>query len=344
MAAGPAGGKPRFLITIDTEGDNLWSRPRMITTRNAESLPRFQALCERYGLKPTYLTTYEMAESPAFVEFGLDVLRRGTGEIGAHPHAWNNPPLEPLTADDLRHQPFMIEYPPRLIERKLATLTGLLEDTFGTKMRSHRAGRWSFDETYARALVAIGYRVDCSVTPGVSWRGHLGDPGGRGGSDFTRFPSDAYFVDPEAINRPGASPLLEIPMTIVPSGWPSLEGLRRAAGRIPLARRAINRVAPAVHWMRPDRRNGQTMIRLARGAAARGQAFVEFMIHSSELMPGGSPMFPRARDIERLYGDLESLFAVAGNTCVGRTLEEYYQEALATPALRAGRPVNGHHG
>ncbi len=35
---------PRFLITIDTEGDNLWSLPREITTSNAKFLPRFQNL------------------------------------------------------------------------------------------------------------------------------------------------------------------------------------------------------------------------------------------------------------------------------------------------------------
>jgi hypothetical protein len=49
-----------FLITVDTEGDNLWARPRELTTHNAAWLPRFQALCERYGLKPTYLTAWEM--------------------------------------------------------------------------------------------------------------------------------------------------------------------------------------------------------------------------------------------------------------------------------------------
>ena len=66
--------KPAFLITIDTEGDDLWSRPREITTRNAEFLPRFQQLCERYGFKPTWLVDYEMACCPVFGEFGRDVL------------------------------------------------------------------------------------------------------------------------------------------------------------------------------------------------------------------------------------------------------------------------------
>ena len=82
-----------FLISIDTEGDDLWSVPAEVTTENARYLPRFQSLCERHGLKPTWLTNYEMAESPVFGEFGRDVLRRGAGEIGMHLHAWDSPPL-----------------------------------------------------------------------------------------------------------------------------------------------------------------------------------------------------------------------------------------------------------
>src|ERR1700675_1374261 len=100
-----------FIITIDPEGDDLWSKPREITTRNAQYLPRFQSLCERFGFKPVYLTNYEMATSDAFVEFGRDVLARGTGEIGMHLHAWNSPPLVPLTRDDFHYQPYLIEYP-----------------------------------------------------------------------------------------------------------------------------------------------------------------------------------------------------------------------------------------
>jgi len=42
---------------------------------NAEHLPRFQSLCERFGFKPVYLTNYEIAMSDVFVEFARDVLR-----------------------------------------------------------------------------------------------------------------------------------------------------------------------------------------------------------------------------------------------------------------------------
>ena len=63
-----------FLITIDTEGDDIWSRRSSIETRNASFLPRFQSLCENYGLKPTYLVNFEMANDRGFVEFGRDLI------------------------------------------------------------------------------------------------------------------------------------------------------------------------------------------------------------------------------------------------------------------------------
>ncbi len=65
---------PAFLITIDTEGDNLWQKHDSITTENARYLPRFQQLCEKYGFKPVYLTNYEMAIDPFYIEFARDVI------------------------------------------------------------------------------------------------------------------------------------------------------------------------------------------------------------------------------------------------------------------------------
>ena len=48
------------------------------------------------------------------------------------------------------------------------------------------------------------------------------------------------------------------------------------------------------------------------------------MIHSSELMPGGSPNFPTERSIERLYETLESLFAFAAARFRPVTMGECY--------------------
>ena len=72
-----------------------------------------------------------------------------------------------------------------------------------------------------------------------------------------------------------------------------------------------------------------------RAIVAGGRGHGEFMIHSSELMPGGSPRYPTARSIEALYGCLERLFAAARRDLVGLTLREYHDRFVAArPADR----------
>lgn len=302
-----------FIITIDTEGDDAWNSGRDITTRNALYLPRFQDLCERHGLRPTYLVDYEMALSPVFVEFGRDVLRRDQGEIGMHLHAWNSPPIVPLTNDDARLKPFLIEYPEGVLRAKIDFMTKLLGDVFDTPITSHRAGRWALDEPYAQALISCGYLTDCSVTPHVNWHKTLGAH--TGGADYRHFPETPYFMSPYDIRRPGRSPLLEVPMTI--------------SKRCPHALRAYTHTLDPIlgnRWLRPNGHNRRAMMSQVAEAAADGAPHVEFMLHSSELMPAGSPTFPDTPSIERLYADLEELFETSINLFKPATLDEFRQQ------------------
>jgi hypothetical protein len=321
------GQRPSFLVTIDTEGDNLWARPKTVTTRNARFLGRFQRLCESYGLRPTYLVTWEMADAAEFRDFACDVLERGAGEIGMHLHAWSTPPHTPLTEDDDRHLPYLIEYPRSQMAAKIAALTDKLEDTFRTPITSHRAGRWGFDATYATLLAARGYRVDCSITPGVSWASSPGDPRGHGGPNYAGYPSSAYRLDLDDISESGHSGLVEVPVTTfrvhrrTPTDW-----ARRRLEHRRLAALGMERLFPRAHWLRPDGRNGRRLPRLLDSARAERRDYVQFMLHSSELMPGGSPRFRSARSVEALYQDLERLFSAAAGCFVGRTLGEYRDE------------------
>jgi hypothetical protein len=319
--------RPAFLITIDTEGDNLWANPREITTENARFLPRFQTLCERYDLKPTWLTNWEMVESPVYREFAHDVLDRGAGEIGMHLHAWNNPPLISLTDDDFACNPFLTQYPEPVMREKIRVLTDRLESAFGVAMRSHRAGRWGFNEAYARMLIETGYRIDCSVTPHVCWKqGYM-----PGEVDYRGFPEHAYRMDPDAIACESAeSPLLELPVTILRRDRGLIE--RAAAGALSLhrfGRRITGRFLPEVRWLRPNGRNGRELIETMQLALADGRGYVEFMLHSSEFMPGGSPRFQTEAQIESLFEDIERLFAAASECCVGMTLCEYEQRVVS---------------
>lgn len=309
-----------FLITIDTEGDDLWSRPRHITTRNAAFVDRFQRLCEEFGFRPTWLVNHEMARSTEFVAFAWDVLDRGTGEIGMHLHAWNSPPRMPLTRDDLHHQPFLTEYPEEVMEAKIDHLTQLLRSRFGAGVVSHRGGRWAMDARYARLLVRHGYQVDCSVTPGVDWSGTQGAPTGRGGPDYRRFPRRAYRMDLERIDREGDSPLLEVPMTVMPS---RLHRHLPWAYAVPGLRRFAWRHRPAQQWLYPDGRNLTSMVEVVRASRRCGAAYLEMVLHSSELMPGGSPGLADGAAIERLYGDLRALFTEVACHGRGMTLSEF---------------------
>lgn len=328
-----------FIVSVDTEGDNLWARPKEITTRNARFLPRFQRLCERFGVRPTYLVNHEMAMSQTFVEFARDVLARNAAEVGMHLHAWNSPPLVDLTGDDFHHQPYLIEYPPQTMREKIRRLTRLLEDRFERPIVSHRAGRWAFDGRYAALLAAEGYRIDCSVTPGVDWRGNLGDPRGRGGTNYADFPARPYFFDAGDIARPADGPLLEVPMTVMSSAL-----YRRAPRlyRIPLLCRALNGLSPALAWLCPIQaslraplaRNLEVMLAVARVARSAGLRHLQLTLHSSELMPGGSPHLRDAADIERLYDALETLFDAVARWCRAMTLAEFHAACAEQRAER----------
>ena len=112
----------KFLISIDTEGDNLWKWcvGKPITTENAKYLPRFQELCEKYGFKPTYLTNYEMVKDPFFANYFKKKSNNNLCEIGMHLHSWNSPPDHDLEIrnDVSAGAPFITEYPPEIISKK----------------------------------------------------------------------------------------------------------------------------------------------------------------------------------------------------------------------------------
>jgi hypothetical protein len=208
---------------------------------------------------------------------------------------------------------------------KVELMTRLLEDTFGTRMLSHRGGRWAFNETYAQILIDNGYEVDCSVTPNVSWKDTPGDPEGAGGPDFSRFPDHAYFIDPSDISRPGDSTLLELPMSIMRCTFEPANRMRGIFGEFKPVRKVLNALFPPLIWLRPGKSSLKEMLGLVKRAAREGRDYVEFMLHSSEFMPGGSPTFTTTGHIEDLYRDMDRLFDAASRHFKGYTLAEYYE-------------------
>ncbi|MBT4730523.1 deacetylase [Candidatus Woesearchaeota archaeon] len=313
--------KPAFIITIDVEGDNLWSRPRDIKCRNALFLPRFQELCEKYNLFPVYLTNYEMAMSDFFVEFSNNCIRRKKAEIGMHIHAWNSPPVT-YDKDQYSLQPFLIQYQKKDIVQKIDYLYNVLSDKFSTEIISHRAGRWAINSNYMNELYKKGVRVDCSVTPNTIW--DIGEFNGNSGYiDYTDFPDFEYFVNLNNIKASGSSDFLEVPMTIIRNNTYFKEMRKNK-----ICRRLINRVNPEVSWLRPNGRNAKGMIKTIDAICNSDRKYAEFMIHSSELMPKGSPLFDSNYKVESLYEDIEGLFDYIKDKFYGITLADFYKNKL----------------
>ncbi len=279
-----------FIITIDTEGDNLWSVSDLktpIRTENAKFLQRFQELCEKYGFIPTYLTNYEMANADAMRELGRVGLKKGTLEIGSHEHAWNSPPYFPLIKSPIkRGKPYLGEYPQLVIRKKLEYLTKLLEDTFQCPITSHRGGRWCLNAIIIRELDRLGYTVDCTCTPGISWKRDRGWSIGSRGTDWSSYENRPFILDYPLGNGRKKSGIIEIPVTSV----------KKVKGGTP-------------KWFRPDGSNLMELLGILDYMYERREPYIEFMLHSSELMPGGSPTFVRRGQIEKLYGDLDMLFS-----------------------------------
>jgi hypothetical protein len=209
---------------------------------------------------------------------------------------------------------------------KISFLTDVLENTFGTKMQCHRGGRWGFNNTYARILVERGYLVDCSVTPLTSWTTHSGDPARAGGPDYSRFPQAPYFIDLDDISRVGKSPLLEIPVTAMEMQRKSTEAIRQRFRPGSMPRRALNRLLPPLGLLALNQHNLRISLRVLERSVALKPRCVHVALHSSNLMPGGSPQFPGVKDVEALYDVLHQILAFGSRHFRGATMTEFRRE------------------
>lgn len=292
-----------FIITLDTEADNQWDYDASITTNNTKYLPRFQELCEKYSFIPVWLTDYEMASDEEFVKYFKNKQDKGLCEIGMHLHAWSTPPEYKLGQIE-RERPFIYEYPSEIIEQKVSNITELLKQKFGAAPVSHRAGRWAFNQEYAEILMKHGYLVDCSVTPGINWIKTKGKTGACG-PDFSKEPHNPY--------KYKNTDILEVPVSIKKLNFFDSEritlkrGFRYFIGSLKVE--CFNLLRGKLQWLRPSSDlSFKGLKRLVDQNAKDDTDYLMFMIHSSELMPGGSPNFKTNESIEKLYLLLDKLF------------------------------------
>jgi len=302
----------KFIITIDTEADNQWDHGRDLSVQNIKFVPRFQELCSKYCIKPTYLVTSEICRDHYSREVFGEYSRRQEAEIGAHLHSWTTPPFmdeDGFRENDPEHA-FATELPSDLLNEKILNLTRQIEDSFGKRPTSFRSGRYGLNDDVARSLSENGYLVDSSVTPFVSWVAQKGLHNGRGGPDFIGSPPYPF-----EYKFQGGS-ITEIPITTIPTKFP----LNRNRGIADFYFRNVNNYlllrvlrklfySSQPEWLRPTPEADISLFgELINEAHRIKLPFITMMFHSSELMPGCSKYRPDKESVEVLYILLEDLF------------------------------------
>jgi hypothetical protein len=286
----------KLVISVDVEEQGLFSgryARRGAVVDNIGALERLAFVAEEFHLPLTLLATYPVACSP----LGRRVLggwaeTRGA-EIGAHLHPWNTPPI----CSPPPREPYPCRcIPPPLLAAKLEHLRRAVENGLGVSPTAFRMGRFDLCRNLLPLLPAAGFVVDSSIVP----LRHV-----PGGADHFRFPGEPFrFLGP--------APLTEAPLTMLPwiPGSPRLvQALAvrlgpRAGGWLRVAFRHVAAVGPQPAWFPLT-----SMIAAARLQRLRGGRVMTLMLHSSELMPGATPMFPDARSVARLVRRLRRFLA-----------------------------------
>lgn len=302
-----------FILTLDTEGDNQWDHGRALSVENIKYVPRFQELCNKYKIKPTYLVTSEVCNDVFAKKLFKDYQSHGLAEIGAHLHSWTTPPF--LDRKGFRHNdsihPFASELPEDILNEKIRYITDQIETSFGQRPFSFRSGRFGFNDKVARVLIQNSYIVDSSITPYTNWSDNRGLADDKGGPDFSEkqpFPFE-YIMS-------GSSTLIEIPVTIIPTVF-LLKGnnkltryyFRNVDRKMPLRQVKKYFFPNQPLWLRPfDWTVADHFRQLIDEANRIELPYFVMMFHSSELMPGCSIYRKDNDSIERLYNQLETFF------------------------------------
>jgi hypothetical protein len=292
-------------VTIDCECDKgaQWRTQRPLRFEGIQEGvgQRLAPLFRHHGAKPTYLLSPEVFRDPASVE--LLAKQRPSAELGTHLHGEY---AEPCSSDPVVTLDFQRDYSPELELAKLTSLTELYRSAFGASPRSFRAGRFGIGPASIGCLESLGYSVDSSVTPRVSW-----ERAGARGLSFQGAPTQPYHPSRACPGEPGESTLVEVPVTIRPHPW----------SRVPLLGRLFE-----PRWLRPThgtsarlRTVAREEIRAARRQATRGTrtpVVLNAMFHNVEVIADASPYARTESDAERILSRIGALLEFAARESI----------------------------
>jgi hypothetical protein len=291
-----------LVVSIDTEEEGLWgghfdTHPQ---TQNLRGLERFQRFCDEREVVPTYLI-----DAPVLADsWAVERLRKWQDsdrcEVGAHCHAWCNPPLDDCPVTE--QSSYLCNLAESLQRQKLEWLTHRIELDFGRRPTSFRAGRYGLDHVGAKILSELGYSVDSSVLPFHDYRV-------QGGPNFMGATMHPYRVSmSNLLKTDPTGRLLEVPITAgyTHSGFVWRNFCRRVLTETPLRWLRLAGVLDRLNLLRrlkfsPEQAGIRDAQQLVDAVLAEGVGVIVLMFHSSSLLPGFSPYVKTPADLDQFY-------------------------------------------
>jgi len=211
-----------------------------------------------------------------------------------------------------------------LFSEKLRNLTDKIYEKVGSKPACYRAGRWGINGPHLEVLEGLGYICDTSVTPNVSWR--MINRGSRETRpDFRNAPLYPYLPDYKNIQAEGTSKILEVPMTIIFNKPKVLRSMYYNFEKLATARKIMKKLRWAPIWLRPlPYYILADLVGILQYMQKKDYPVINMMIHSSELMPNGSPYYPDGIAEKKLHNLLRHFFmALKTNKVEGVGLSDF---------------------
>ncbi len=298
---------PVFVVTVDTESDDAWTKPETLKLDNLKSIPRFQELCEKYEIIPTYLITYECAVRDEAIRILKPILDRGKCEIGHHLHVWSTPPFQKEDGRgvdlDWIHA-YQSELPDELFCEKAETLRAAIQKNYGISPTSHRAGRWGVDKRTLNWLMDNDFLVDTSVLPLTDFSKMLG----------RRKTGPSFFFesfDVKKVKNNGKE-LTEVPVT-VNSSPVLLILLMKLAARTNListrnAYKVIRKFSGGTKLTPSLDFKIERYLTTIKNEVRKMRSVINFSLHSTEVSLGHSPIASTKDGFEYFWNALENSF------------------------------------
>lgn len=306
-----------FTITVDTEADNAWTKPEKIKMDNFREIPKFQELCEKYNIIPTYLLTYEYATYQPAIDYLKPKAEQGKCEIGHHLHVWTTPPFQnEKNGVDLDWiQAYQYELPDKLFKDKADSLYNVIFNNFGIKPKSHRAGRWGIDDRTIKWLALNNFRVDTSIVPGVNYTNSWGKF--SSGPDFRTKSHKPYFWEAD-------KKILEIPVSV----YSECELISNILTKMnhPFMEKIINKLFKN-RILRPKPDYPTSLYKKIIVNEIKQNNIINMMLHSSELARNCSPISISQKKYDHIWTVLREVFEFIGKSNI-RSLssEEIYKK------------------